>query len=170
MGDIEAIVTKQLKKAVTASLDKQLAQDTANIVKKRTQLGFGVDSNGRQFKLPALSESYRAQRKGDIAFFTDSRGNVIPYEPATPPRLSKKTTPAKSNLTKTGEMLESLTGEVKDNKIFIDVKGLRKDGSGMTNKEVSDFVEAQGRTFLDLTSAERKQLIREIKNRILRNL
>lgn len=170
VGDIEGIVSKQLEKAVSASLDKELAQDVANQIKKRTQLGFGVDENGKQFKLNALSDSYKAQRKGEVAFFTDQFGNVIPYEPEVPPNLSRNTTPSKSNLTKTGEMLESLTGEVSDNQILINVKGLRKDGSGLTNEEVKDFVEAQGRTFLSLTSGERKELAREIKNRILRNL
>lgn len=170
VGDIEKSITDQLEKAVSASLDQELANAVADQVRKRSQLGFGVDDNGKQVKFKPLAESTRQQRRGDIAFFTDSRGNVIPYTPDTPPRLSSKTTPAKSNLTNTGEMLESLTGKVKDNQILVNVEGIRKDGSGLTNKEVKDFVEDQGFQFLGLTNGEKKELIREIKNRVLDNL
>ena len=170
VGNIEKKIQDQIQKSVSASLDKQLAQETAEQVKKRTQLGFGVDENGKQVKLSPLSESYRAQRRGEVAFYTDEFGRVRKYTPENPPPLSSKTTPAKSNLTKTGQMLESLTGEVKNNQILINVKGRRQDGSGLTNEEVAEFVESQGRRFLDLTIAERNVLVRKIKDRVLSNL
>lgn len=170
VGNIEKLISERISKAVSASLDRELAQDTANQIKVRTQLGFGVDENGKQIKLKPLSESTRAQRRGDVVFYTDVFGRLRTFEPDSPPRLSSKTSPAKSNLTRSGEMLESLTGEAKNNQILINVKGLRKDGSGLTNEEVKDFVEAQGREFLKLTSGEKNKLIREIKNRVLRNL
>lgn len=170
VGNIEAMISRKLDRAVNAAIDQNLATRVANQIKVRTQLGFGVGSNGKQITLKRLSDSYRAQRRGDIAFFTTASGVVIPYFPVNPPRLSSKTSPYKSNLTKTGEMLESLTGRVKNNQILVNVTGLRKDGSGLTNKEVKDFVEDGGRRFLSLTSGERKELAREIKNRILRNL
>lgn len=170
IGDIEKMIEKKIKKAVDASIDQDLADSIADQVRVRTQLGFGVDDNGNQFKFAPLSESYRAQRRGDIAFFTNSNGVVIPFNPDSPPILSRYTTPAKSNVTKTGQLLESLTGEAKGNQILVDVKGLRKDGSGLTNEEVLEFLEGQGKTFLALSNSEKKALVREIKNRILRNL
>ncbi len=170
VANIEKKIEDKIQKSVTASLDRELAQETADQVRKRTQLGFGVDENGKQVKLKPLSESYRAQRRGDVAFYRDSQGRLRAFEPNVPPNLSSQTTPAKSNLTRLGEMLKSLTGRVKDNQILINVKGRRKDGSGLTNEEVAEYVEAQGRRFLDLTNGEKNSLIRKIKERVLRNL
>src|SRR5690606_22586140 len=160
----------KIKKSVSISVDQELANETAEQIKKRTQLGFGVDDNGRQTKLKPLSMSYRAQRRGEIAFFTDESGRKIPYIPSEKPTLSPYTSPAKSNLTKTGEMLESIKGIVKDTSIFINVTGKRRDGSGLTNEEVKEFVEQQGREFMRLTNGEKNELARKLKDRILRNL
>lgn len=170
VGDIEKQISDQIEKAVSASVDQKLANDTAEIIKRRTELGFGVNDNGKQVKLKPLSDSYKAQRRGDIAFYTDANGNKRVFRPDRPPKLSSRTTPAKSNVTKTGQMLSSIKGTIKNSSIFINVSGRRNDGSGLSNEEVKDFVEAQGRRFLFLTSAEKKQLTRKLKDRILSNL
>ena len=170
VANIEKIIEDKIGKAVDAAIDQSLADDVANQVKIRTQLGFGVDENGKQVKLKPLSESYRAQRRGDVVFYKDEQGRLRHFVPDRPPVLSSSTTPAKSNLTNRGEMLESLTGSAKNNEISVKVSGRRKDGSGLTNEEVREYVESQGRNFLALTNGEKNEVIREIKNRVLRNL
>ena len=168
VSNIERLISEKLKKAVSASVDKSLARKLANTIKIRTQLGFGTDGSGKQSRLKPLSDSYKKQRKGEIAFFTNEYGQVIPYDPDYVQPLYSKTTPSKSNLTRTGEMLESLRGFVNDNTITVQVTGIRDDG--LTNREVLEYTEEDGRPFLYMTNAEKNELIRELKNRIMKNL
>lgn len=151
VGKIEKNISEKLKRSVDASIDNQLANKIVDQIKKRTRLGFGVGPGGKQEKLKALNPNYRNQR-------------------ARQEDLSGNTTPAKSNLTRSGEMIDSTKGTVKNSTIFISVTGRRKDGSGLTNDQVREYTEEQGRRFLALTNAEKKALIREIKRRVLRNL
>lgn len=168
LSNISKKITDKINKSVKFSVDRELAEKTADQIRTRTRLGFGVDENGRQERLKPLAESYREQRKGNIAFFTNQFGVKIPFVPKTKPKLSSLTTPSKSNLTNTSQMLDSIKGKAKNGVMFISITGLRRDG--FTNKEIADFVEDQGRTFFNLTNAEKNQLAREIKNRILKNL
>lgn len=168
IGDIEKNISDRLNKSVEISIDNDLVEMIVEQVRKRTRLGFGVDDMGNQVKLKPLSESYRQQRRGNIAFYTDENGVVIPYEPLAPPIISPRTTPAKSNLTMTGQLLDSLKGEVNNNQIVIKPTGIRNDG--YTNREIAEFVEEQGRQFLGLTRGEKNELIRELKNRVLKQL
>jgi len=147
----------KLEKAVDNAIDDKLAKDTANQVRKRTQLGYGVDENGKQVKLEPLSIDYKETRKKNKT------------------RLSGNSTPGKSNLTATGQMLKGLTGRAKDNQIFIRITGSRTTDltgypSNLSNAEVADFVEEQGRRFMDLTNAEKNQLIRTLRQKILKNM
>lgn len=68
---------------------KSYAKDTRDMVKKRTQLGYGV-KNRKKSKLKKLSDLYKKQRRRKKS------------------SLSGNTSPAKSNLTKTGKMLEEM--------------------------------------------------------------
>lgn len=168
LSDISGKIKDRIKKSVEVSVDDEMATELADQIRKRTRLGFGVDENGKQTKLKPLAESYRLQRRGELAFFTDEYGNKIPYEPETKPYLSPYTTPAKSNLTKTGELLDSIRGKAQNGIIFISLEGLRKDG--YSNEEIGDFVQSQGRRFLDLTKGEKEELARKVKDKILKNL
>lgn len=168
MGEIAKKIEEKIEKAVDLSIDTTLAKETATQIKIRTRLGFGIDTNGNQIKLAPLSDSYKAQRRGEIAFWTDKFGRVRSYIPDEKPRLHGHTTPAKSNLTNTGEMLDSIDGYASDGKMFIKLNGRREDG--YTNEEIASFVEEQDRVFMGLTNSEKNALARKIKNRVLSNL
>lgn len=116
---------------------KKVAKQTAETVKKRTRRGFGVETTGGSSKrLKKLSDGYKKTRRG-----LSKRGD-----------LSQNTTPAKSNLTKSGEMLDAVKGEGTTRQARIYIDGSRN------KKKAQDQVE-QGREFMNLNRAEIKDII-----------
>lgn len=144
----------QVKKALNEATQKA-AEKTLNDVIKRTKSGLGT--NG---KLEKLSPSYIEFRKRWKAF------------------LASDTTPGKSNLTATGQLLEALFYRVVGNRFFIKVNSKQRDEglggeelvktqvskkkyemkSKLTNEQVRKFVEDAGREFLQLNDKEKKDL------------
>lgn len=150
------IFDKILGKAKT-SVDKvdlrKHAKATANRIKTRTRLGDGLKDDARgsaKKKLKKLqSKNYKKYREK-----TD--------------KLSEFTTAGMSNLTFTGQLLDSIFGKVKGRKIVIDMKEDRNDG-----KKNSDIVAKQsklGRPFFELSSKELKGLQNDIKKEIISNI
>ena len=87
------------------NLDK-LGTELVKEIQVRTQLGKGVDkSEGKAQKLKAIKPATKTARKR-----MKKRGE-----------LSSKTTPARSNLTATGDMVESIDHKVKKGSLLITV-------------------------------------------------
>lgn len=149
--DLEKKLAKLISSVGDASTMDKIGKELAQTVKTRTRKGFGVDQpGGRSKRLTKLSKPYKKERKG-----LQSRG-----------KLSSETSPAKSNLTKTGELLDSIKGSGKKNeaRIYID---------GRNNvKKVRDQAQA-GREFMNLNKAEIKDAIdileKELNNDIKKN-
>lgn len=90
------------KKRVLDPIGEKLADE----IKKRTRLGYGVDGNGgRQQKLKPLKDSTRRSRK-----YMKNAGKLHP-----------ETSPARSNLTMTGDMTDSIAHKARDGKITLEV-------------------------------------------------
>lgn len=162
MADTKQV--KQIKQLLRKSVNQmrsvrtmnEIGKQTRDIIVKRTRLGFGVPANGasRQ-RLKPLSDSYIKQRAGELAFFTRN-GVVIPFKPIQAPRLSRRTTPRKSNLTFTNQMLDSIKQFVtRLGEVDIRPTGTRRDG--LTNEEVATFVSKE-RPFMHLSNNEIKQV------------
>lgn len=121
---------------------KLLSAEAISIIVKRTRLGYGVKKEGgERFKLSSIpwSEKYKLIRK-------------------TAP-LDETTSPKKSNLTFTGQMLRSVKViKMTGNTIVIGPTGSRDDG--LTNSEVAADNAKRGRTFMALSGNEHKQLTR----------
>ena len=146
----------QIKKGLNEAAQKA-AEKTLNDVVKRTKEGYGT--NG---KLKELSTSYKEFRKRWSAF------------------LASDTSPNKSNLTATGQLLEALYYRVVGSRFFIKVNSKNRDEglggenlvrvqvskkksemkSKLTNEQVRKFVEDAGREFLQLNDEEKKNLER----------
>lgn len=142
---------------------KKIADFAANLIKKRTRLGYGSEDR-KKGKLKKLSESYKQQRAGKVAFARGKYGQTYSYKPEEKPKLSTATTPAKSNLTNSGQMLDSIKGRSPaDGYIQIYMDSKRNDG--LTNQEVREFSE-KDRPFFELTEAERKQISREVREEL----
>lgn len=159
-------ISEQIKKIVEgkvkSSINRGLNLEYANILKdrivKRTTLGIGVDpETGRGSRLKKLTPKYANRRKKL--------------------NLAATTSPAKSNLTATGQLLRSLTVvkiKIKGTVQFLftvgDRRGRNADGktSKIGNKLLLQYVKAQGRDFLGFTKAQRNEITRDIKDIIVK--
>lgn len=143
---------KQIENIINSKLDKTLSEVSKLIpiqIKKRTQLGKDLNNS----KIKDIEDSTKAYRKR--------------YKS----NLSSNTTPNKSNLTATGQLLNSIQCEVKDRQFEISLKDQRKNDlsgkkSKVKNSEIRKFQEDQGRPFFGLLDFEKLFIIREIIKRL----
>lgn len=152
LKDLENAITQSLKTFTNGNNIKRYADQSVDIIYKRTKSGKGVTddrSNSASIKsLKPLSSSYKTQRKS----YKGKRGDFF--------------SPGRSNLTLTGQMLESIKAKVSDGKITVSLSGTRDDGQ--TNKEVGEFVSENGRPFLNLAVEEKQILLRKIETDLIK--
>lgn len=177
-------VTKAVAQAVNQGVTQAYVEELKDRVVNRTRLGIGVNPiNGKGYKLPPLSEGYKTARKGTkIAKqnkFDAKRKRNAKKKELPPPKLTSTTTPSKSNLTATGQLLRSLTvakaritGGVA---FFINVgdnrgKDLFGRSSKIGNKTLVGYLAQQGRVFLGFTNSQKNQITKEIRQIILKFL
>ena len=149
---------------------KQIGKIAKEIIYKRVKSGYGVDSersgSPKKKRLKPLSDSYKAYRRGDIEFRTVD-GRVIPFPGDRRNKVTGKFgKPGKSNLTFSGEMLDSF--EIKAGKLELELiipNTRRRDGK--TNSEVYEFAR-KDRPFFAITNAERRILTAEIEDKIVK--
>jgi hypothetical protein len=170
----DAIVKEFTRKLSNEKVYRDLAEFGADTIVKRTRLGYGVPFNGaNKQRLKPLSNSYKQQRAGKLAFFTITNGStrfVVPYTPRVKPRLDSTTGPNKSNLTFTGELLTSIE-VIKAGKgeASIGFRRGTRPGSTLTNEKLNEYIEKQGRIFFRVSRAELEQ-IRQFLVKKLRNV
>jgi len=184
---IRKSVEDKVKKAVNEGINLKYVEELKDRIVSRTQLGIGVDpETGVSIRLLKLSDSYKEQRQGKARYYTGANGKIVRVgknktnsDYVKKPRLSKTTTPAKSNLTATGQLLKSLT--VVKAKIqggvayFIRVgdkrgRGLFDSPSTIGNKKLVEYLAEQGRTFLGFTKSQKNQITKEIRQIIIKFL
>lgn len=140
---------KNIEDGFTKSkLGKDAGEFVAERIRRRTRLGRGLEG-----PLKPLSPSYKEFRRGNLAFFTTEAGVVVPVKnPRRKPKLSPNTSPGKSNLTFTGQMLDAIRViSVSIGKVTV---GFAPGRSGkLTNKKVAEYVSKE-RPFFGLTKAE----------------
>ena len=134
-----------IKNAITENLLKTLAERAVEMVKTRTRLGYGVAGEkfaGSQQKLESLKSSTVENRKRKT--------------------LHPDTSPKKSNLTDTGQLLDSISYEVSGNRITVFLKGQR-------NQTVAEYV-SDARPFFALSKPEVTRLADLIQKAITTHL
>ncbi len=145
--------TDKLKKYVNRGASnkelKAVAEFAIGTIVKRTRLGYGAptDMIGNRFRLKPLSETY------------------VEYRSKSGRRkLGQYASPKRSNLTFSGKLLDSIgILSIKQGQVVVGPKGSR--AGGLTNADVARFVAEQGRSFLNLTIPEFKQLVRFYRTR-----
>jgi hypothetical protein len=155
---------EQLSKAIETVVQRQnfkkYMDKAADLIKVRTRLGYGVKKNeDAKTRLDDLSPEYVKQRQRMRRAGT----------------LSEKTNPKKSNLTKTGQMLDNIVGVADgDAEGHIEFKGSRSD-SNLTNAELAEemnktrpFFKLSNLEVKQLTDAIRKDLLAEVNKRLKR--
>ncbi len=135
--DFENRLKQALKKLASPEIMQQIGDKAKKLVFDRTVAGYGVQDNSDDIKpkqkLKKLSKPYIKHRASK---------NV---------KLHSRTSPSTSNLTLTGELLDSLKAIVSTGKVTISAQGDR-------NKKVKGYVEEGGRPFNNLDTQSLKQL------------
>ncbi|MFW7381483.1 MAG: hypothetical protein ACOH5I_21925 [Oligoflexus sp.] len=132
-----------IEKAITPAFLEKLATTAIEQIKRRARLGYSVASEGaNQSKFDSLAESTKAKRKR-----LKKRG-----------KLSSETSPSKSNLTESGQLLDSLEFRIKGKAVEVFIGGER-------NRKVSSYV-SKARPWLNLSKAEMTMLLDLIEEAI----
>jgi hypothetical protein len=122
----------------------------AEMIRTRTRLGYGVPENlAERRKLKPLSERY-VERRRQLA----ERGE-----------LSGDTTAKRSNLTLTGQMLDSIRPlSAREGEARVGPQGGRNDG--LSNEDVGKYVTDAGRPFNFLSEVEYRRLVDVVRRRL----
>jgi len=141
---IDSVLKKKLdalKKEITKPENVIiLAEELKKGIYTRTKLGYGVSEMfGKQFKLPALSDDYKIWRKKHKVDSTSSA--------------------SKSNLTQSGEMLNSLQVKSTPRGAEISIEGSR-------NQKLKQYNEESGRPFFYISSVQLRELVVKLQNMI----
>jgi len=149
--ELESLAKKKLAKKFV----RELGNETAEQIKKRVRLGYGVErDNAPKTKFPPLSEKYVKYRKKKSS------------------RLGEFARPSKSNLNATGQLIKSITSEVlgvgKNASFRLFFKENRKkelDGGSarVKHRDLAGYVQENGRPFFFLAKFE----INKIKSSIV---
>lgn len=142
--DLTKIVDDLVEQITSRELKKIIGEYIVERIQRRTRLGKGVQEfKGQPEKLKPLSKSYIKKRIKDS-------------------NLSSKTTPKRSNLTRTGQMLDDLTFKIQGDKIEV---GFKSRKSALKAGYVSD-----DRPFLTLSKPEYEGLERIVRDYVKKAL
>lgn len=188
-------LSNKIKKGVDTAFSKIAldvsGQKLADDIKIRTRSGVGVDKSGKRAKFEKLSPSYISQRKGQKAFYTSKQKTRHIYSTENKsyikrPRLSRYTSPTKSNLTASNQMVEAIRSRSRKGQILIEVAntkrrpGFNGQKTSLTNAELAVIhsngaiirhpsgktIRLQARPFLNATIRQ----IKSIKNAVARDI
>jgi len=138
-SDIEKFV-RNLRRGTGVATSKAnmrlLGERCIQLIVRRTQQGFGVArTGGEEVNLKSLSENYIAYRQKNRR------------------KLDGTTTPRKSNLTFTGQMLRSMTVKQVTNSIVKVGPNNRRRKGGLTNAQLAEILQVR-RPFNNLSQGE----------------
>ena len=182
----------KFKKTIQDNVMGDAAEEAARLIKVRTRLGYGADGEQRE-KLRPLSDLYVRERKGEIIFHHGKNGAAWFEEVNREAKVftnkkigahskldknfkvirekfkvtinSSVTSPKKSNLTRYGDMLNSIRAKYLGNgRAEVTITG--SDSDGVSNADKARWNEEKGRKFFSITKNERLQLARFIRERI----
>lgn len=142
---------KRLDKVIDTIDGKEYFAKIPDLILDRTRgEGYGITKeDGRRQKLKGLADSTVLQRES-----MDRRG-----------QLSSETTPKTSNLTATGQLLDSIVYKKSGKKHQIVMIDKRKKGKA-NNSDIVDGQAKMGRKFFGLTKVEREQLEKNVLNKL----
>jgi len=162
-----------LKSLRTPEFMQQVGDFAASMIKIRTRLGDGVDDKGgTKHALKELSPGYIDQRSAlqsgahkalesavgsEANYQKKNQKAVYKHSLESAGGLSQFTSPRKSNLTRSGQLLDSVAGTNPTVRtVIVSPTGQRDDGK--TNKQIGEYVSDAGRKFNNLSEIELKRL------------
>ena len=135
--DLANKLNNLLNDSVLAEIHNALGQKASQMVTDRTKSGFGVKKNNSgETQLKPLSPKYIEQRKK-----LKSRG-----------KLSSETTPNKSNLMKTGEMLNDIIYKSNSKEAVVFIKEEKNKKKAIRGKKERPFMNLSKNEIQELTN------------------
>ena len=138
-----------IKESTSATQMKAYGRAAIKLIIARTRLGYGVKkTNTAQTRLAPLAEPTKEYRRRNAS------------------KLHPETSPNKSNLTFTGQLLDSLGVKSASKSEVIIAANRRRRKGGITNDELAGILETRGRNrparpFLNLSTKEIQKLNRD---------
>lgn len=150
---------RQLGRSFSGKVMRSVGEIMVEVIVDRTRRGRGVHPQarrqgvGKSKRLKPLSPSY------------------IEYRQRNAGRLDSTTSPRRSNLTFSGQLLRSMrVKEAKKGYVSVGPNSrLRAGGRGLTNEKLGRIVAEQGRPFNLLTKSDLKKVIRIFDETLKRN-
>lgn len=161
-----------------ASNMRKYAQQAADMIKLRTRLGSGVAHDGdTKEDLKPLSPGYIEQRKdqqsgarkdafkglagqkgkAEASYIKKNQRDAFKSAAHQEGGLSPLTTPSKSNLTRSGQLLDSIAVQsAAQGHAEVGPTGMRDDGK--SNADIAKWQEEKGRPFNHLSNVEVKRI------------
>ena len=151
--------TARVRKAIQRTLGedelRMIGEEAIRLIVQRTLQGFGVaEDGGSRERLKPLSPEY------------------VEFRRRYSSELSGETSPTKSNLTLSGQMLESMQVlQVGNGRVTVGPKGSRSGpfASDLSNDELARIVQ-RVRPFNHLSKQEQDQLLQLVRKRLLERL
>jgi hypothetical protein len=165
---------------------RAIGELAASMIKLRTRLGYGVAKDGdANEKLKPLSANYVEQRqqqnsgarkqataglkaqkgKSEAAYIKKHQKDTFKKAAHQEGGLHPGTSPKKSNLTRSGQLLDSEgVTKVGYGTVSVGPSGSRADGK--TNQEIAGYVSEGGRPFNHLSKVEIKRLQDSVKKQL----
>lgn len=174
VADLNRKLNQVIDEVFNPRFQSRLARLARSIIYKRVKSGFGVTSTGaRRLKLKPLAEATIMARQGKLAI-RHKKGTtqkiVLDGVDDRPRQMGEGFAPARSNLTYSGQLLESIEIDVGrfGFSIYIPDTVRRRYNQHQrqraTNKEIAIYVQDAGRNFFELTNAEVDIIIRAIND------
>lgn len=163
-------------------LKRDLAEFTKTMLYKRIKSGKGVTSDSSRFantsarQLKPLSKTYKRYRRTGFVTFKAKKWYKSIYEVVDvefyvgKPALGEFGRPDKSNLTMTGQLLQSMRFEVKKFGYMVYIPATSRRGSTLTNAKLAQYLSRGGRPFMNLTSGEYRIVQSRMKSQIQKRL
>lgn len=144
--DFAKLANKALDEVSDKDAMDDIGGELVEDIKKRTRLGQGVDKSlGRQSKFKPLAASTKKSRG-----YKSKRGE-----------LKGRTTPAKSNLTETGDMLNSLDHKASKGNVTVDVSSKEADKAEYVSED---------RPFMNISKAQDRKIKKKIEEDLAKQL
>jgi len=163
--DINGKITAAQKFGTRAPFLNKQARILAEQIVRRTRLGKGVNDAGKQTRLAPLKDSTKKQRRR--------------YQR----NLTSKTTPGRSNISATGQLLDSVRGRASGAELIVFALNnrTRSLSGGRSSARHSDIITGlesgrigknttTPRPFFRVSDPERNQIARNIREEVLKSL
>lgn len=149
----------------------KFGEQIRSMIKIRTRVGFSVDATGEpKHAMKPLKPSTITQRQAMQGKASGSGKGLTGHAKRDAVHsaggLYPETTPSKSNLTRTGQLLDSeAVKSVEFGRVSVGPTGQRSDSSH-SNSEIAEFQAQKGRSYNKLSDIELKRLNDSVRNMI----